>query len=61
VSRNVYLVTDTDECNIGTVEEIFDNEDDAKGTLFAALQDIVDDLEFGDEDTNSATVTIEIR
>jgi len=59
MDRKVVIVTPSDETVIGTVADVLAGK--CKTAMSYAIRDVVDGLEFGNEQKDYAVITIELR
>ena len=64
MDRDIYIVTESDEFNVGKVGDILmevDDHGEQSSGLVKAMRDIIDGMVFNDDETEWADITIEIR
>jgi len=64
MDRDIFIITSSDELNVGTVGEILSEVDDPqrRSSDFAiAIRDIIDELAFSSDGAEQTNITIEIR
>jgi len=64
MDRSVYILFGEEEICLGCMEEILNPDEDipaAAGDLFRAVQSVVNEMVFGDEDSEEEIFTIELR